>query len=38
MRRFPYIVMFTVADDSVEVVAIAHAKRRPGYWVDRSQI
>jgi toxin ParE1/3/4 len=35
MRRFPYVVMFTVDDDSVEVVAIAHAKRRPGYWMDR---
>jgi plasmid stabilization system protein ParE len=35
MRRFPYVVMFTVHDDVVEVLAIAHAKRRPGYWADR---
>ena len=35
MRRFPFVVMFTMADESVEVVAIAHAKRRPGYWMDR---
>lgn len=35
MRRFPYVVMYTARDDEVEVVAIAHAKRRPGYWLDR---
>jgi len=35
MQHFPYVVMFTVDDDSVEVIAIAHAKRRPGYWLDR---
>ncbi len=35
MQRFPYWVMFTVEDDVVEVVAVAHAKRRPGYWAQR---
>jgi hypothetical protein len=27
--------MFTLDDDSREVVGIAHAKRRPRYWLDR---
>jgi hypothetical protein len=22
-------------DDRIEVIAVAHAKRRPGYWRDR---
>jgi toxin ParE1/3/4 len=36
MRRFPYVIMFTVDGESVEVLAVAHAKRRPGYWADRT--
>ena len=37
VRRFPYIVFFTVPrEGEVEVVAFAHAKRKPGYWLERS--
>lgn len=35
VRRFPYVIFFTVDEDAVVVVAIAHARRRPGYWVGR---
>lgn len=35
VRRFPYLVFFIVDDNVVEVVAIAHGKRRPGYWQRR---
>jgi toxin ParE1/3/4 len=37
LKRFPYVVFFRVNDDAVEVVAVAHAKRRPGYWVGRGR-
>ncbi len=31
--RFPYVVFFQViSDDEVAIVAVAHQKRRPGYW------
>ena len=33
--RFPFLVFFTVSDEAVEVLAVAHAKRRPGYWRNR---
>lgn len=33
--RFPYAIMFRVERDEIVVVAIAHAKRRPGYWSRR---
>lgn len=36
VTRFPYVIFFTFEDDIVTVVAIAHAKRRPGYWVGRT--
>lgn len=32
---FPYRVVYFVADDLVNIVAVAHEKRRPGYWRDR---
>jgi plasmid stabilization system protein ParE len=35
LRRFPFFVVYRVHNDHVEVVAVAHARRRPGYWVQR---
>ena len=34
-HRFPYLVVYVVREDTIHVVAFAHAKRVPGYWVDR---
>ncbi|WP_158563943.1 type II toxin-antitoxin system RelE/ParE family toxin [Jiangella anatolica] len=30
--RFPYTVVYLVLDDTISVLAVAHDKRRPGYW------
>jgi plasmid stabilization system protein ParE len=35
VARFPYRVVYVVVGSNIDVVAIAHAKRRPGYWSDR---
>lgn len=35
LRGFPFSVVYLVHDDSVYVVAVAHAKRRPEYWRRR---
>lgn len=32
---FPYRVVYFVEGDLLRIVAVAHAKRRPGYWRDR---
>ncbi|MEX0881070.1 MAG: type II toxin-antitoxin system RelE/ParE family toxin [Thermoanaerobaculia bacterium] len=32
---FPYSLVYRVGQKSVEVYAVAHAKRRPGYWRRR---
>lgn len=32
---FPYDVVYQVRDDVVEVLAVAHQHRRPGYWRER---
>ncbi len=33
--RFPFTAVYRVKLDCVEVVAIAHQKRRPEYWNER---
>jgi plasmid stabilization system protein ParE len=35
IRRFPYVVVFRVAQRRVQVIAVAHVRRRPGYWRSR---
>jgi hypothetical protein len=35
MRRFPFHVMYMVHDAQVHILAIAHQRRRPAYWVER---
>lgn len=32
---FPYRVVYFVTGEELAIVAIAHAKRRPGYWRER---
>lgn len=33
--RFPYAVIYVEESDHVLILAFAHFKRRPGYWVER---
>ena len=35
LARFPYEIVFYCEPDEIVVVAVAHAKRRPGYWRKR---
>jgi len=35
MTRFPYLVVYLYEDEQVWVVAFAHCKRKPGYWLSR---
>ena len=35
MEKFPYSVVFQEKGDIVVVIALAHAKRRFGYWQGR---
>ena len=35
LSRFPYRVIYRVRDEDIYVVAIAHTRRRPGYWKNR---
>ena len=35
LARFPYALVFLVREDELRVLAVAHAKRRPEYWLTR---
>jgi toxin ParE1/3/4 len=36
LHRFPYLVVVRVTADDIEIVAIAHGRRKPGYWRGRT--
>ena len=38
LRRYPYSVVFHALRESIVVVAIAHASRRPDYWHHRLEV
>jgi plasmid stabilization system protein ParE len=35
LKRFPYYVAFELLDEEIVVLAVAHTKRRPNYWIKR---
>jgi plasmid stabilization system protein ParE len=35
VASFPYVCFYRVDGDTIVVVAVAHAKRKPGYWARR---
>ena|SRR5438034_6830327 len=38
LRRFPYLLYYEVVDPTqVTLFAVAHARRRPGYWLRRTR-
>ncbi len=34
--RFPVRVIYALMDDGVQVLALAHTRRRAGYWASRA--
>ena len=36
IQRFPYVIAFEKHKQHVLVLAVAHAKRRPLYWLTRA--
>lgn len=35
LSRFPYALIYTLDNDDILVLAVAHLHRRPDYWRDR---
>jgi len=35
LRRFPYSIIYYVTGEELRVIALAHHRRKPGYWIGR---
>ena len=35
LRRFPYSIIYQPAGEQLRIIAVAHHRRRPGYWIKR---
>jgi len=36
IHRFPFYVLYRSSPEEIIVVAVAHRRRRPGYWTGRT--
>jgi len=35
LHKFPYKILYSVEDNHIFIIAVAHQHRKPDYWVDR---
>ena len=35
LHKFPYKLLYSIENDHIFVIAVAHQHRRPDYWIDR---
>jgi len=35
VRRFPYAVIYSMDEDTLNIVSVMHLHREPGYWHER---
>ncbi len=35
MSRFPFFIIYLILEQVIVIIAVAHFKRKPGYWRDR---
>jgi plasmid stabilization system protein ParE len=35
LKRFPFVIVYRVTATRIEILAVAHGRRKPGYWSGR---
>jgi len=35
LKRFPFLIVYRLSAEKIQIIACQHAKRRPGYWRGR---
>lgn len=35
MKRYPFVIVYRVGSHRIEILAVAHGRRKPGYWKGR---
>jgi plasmid stabilization system protein ParE len=38
VRRFPFAVIYRVRESTIQIIAVMHYSRKPGYWTGRLTI
>ncbi|MBI2304308.1 MAG: type II toxin-antitoxin system RelE/ParE family toxin [Chloroflexi bacterium] len=38
LHKFPYKLLYSIEEDHILVIALAHQHRKPDYWVARDEI
>ena len=36
LRRLPFLLIYREEETAIQVLAVAHGRRRPGYWLERT--
>jgi mRNA-degrading endonuclease RelE of RelBE toxin-antitoxin system len=37
LHKFPYKLLYSIEEDHLFVIAIAHQHRKPDYWIERNK-
>jgi hypothetical protein len=35
LQKFPFFIVYSIEPDHIRIIAVAHTKRKPGYWLGR---
>src|ERR1700759_3458821 len=35
LKRFPFVIVYRSTESRIQIIAVAHGRRRPGYWMAR---
>jgi len=35
LTNFPYSIIYCIEPENILIIAVAHTKRKPGYWIKR---
>ena len=35
LRKFPYNLVYSILNEKIYIIAVAHQNREPEYWIDR---
>ena len=36
LKHFPFSIIYRIQSERIEIIAVAHQRRRPGYWKHRA--
>ncbi len=37
LHKFPYKLLYSIEEDDIFIIAVAHQHRKPDYWIDREK-